>query len=1177
MNATAIKIPAGTLAPLTNYYFTLTFSKGVRSSAATAVVQTTALQIPVVSIQPLVPAVVNRNSRVVLRGSASLSDSTFDPSRPQPIFKYQWGASYEDGSNMDNVALVEVASRSEGQTVMVIDPNVLDTGKSYIIQLVVINIGDGSSSFSQVQFSVNVPPTAGEVSVLPESGSIMDTFTVSCLQFVSNALPLTYSFGYYDATETKMIPLISNPTTSNSLSTQLPIGNGANNTLKLYVQVYDKYNAYITVNASAAVSTPQQFNVFDWIKNKTQSSLQTSLASNDAEQVTQIAQNLIQTMNVIAETEVATEEIVQQRQEVRQSLLETVAATNQSETLVTQQSLLQKVLLTQSITQSPTELNNQTQNIAATLVVQFTKQVGGKFDSQTVQGIGSIISNVVSAATTKTELSTTEQATVTSLYASVGTLLSALQDNKVAGEKPTTIQTPQRSLVAYRNYGSALANYQLNTTASNSSSAIAVTLPSSFATVNASASPFNTTDEIFVSASSFAKNPYVSSSSANISTPIFSLTFEKASDTGRTAAPLSNLAVPFIFDIPVQAGAFKLNQVAKNASYAGNTAQCQYWDEKKLKWSTEGCTVRAYTATSITCACTHTTDFAGFWNYVNPNLNILTIQDIENITKLNKDNMLTVYVVSALAGAYLLVVAALFVWYLIARAWKKITAAPHKDQKGGRLRRLLREFRHKHLYMSFFFAAGSGSNRIPQFVRIERVTIIYITLLGMFCSNAISFNSNQKNEVQFIASGVISSLITTPFVFFLVFMLDKTKDKMTVQTTTEPTDVEIDSTTGEEVPVRRVTILTRVTDLLNHMIDKIDNFVDRAVTYVQKSLMGWSIPGVIIVTSVTIGYFGALVGALIALPFTFDFIVDVDVWIVGGLGVTVFIAFLWYLFFYVRVEKYRDGTLPNWRMSVIRLVLMFGFVALLFAATAAIAVAENVFLEKGSDWFNRLLVINCFLAAHTLAHLGIAISLCIEPKRKNKYTEEEPTYLTPVDVEKQIDDPYWVEKVVDDRVVNIEYAEEVIIKHKQVKKSKMSVLMAKLKEHLKQEKWFPWWFVFVDYLLIAIFVGLTSFVLILYGIKFSTEGGSKAQDMQWLMGSGISVGTDSVLKDPSMFFVKTVVYMALIQLMRGFLFPSRKPAAPPVTVPEVLQEEQENGKPRMGAPVQVDLIDCEEE
>ena len=46
--------------------------------------------------------------------------------------------------------------------------------------------------------------------------------------------------------------------------------------------------------------------------------------------------------------------------------------------------------------------------------------------------------------------------------------------------------------------------------------------------------------------------------------------------------------------------------------------------------------------------------------------------------------------------------------------------------------------------------------------------------------------------------------------------------------------------------------------------------------------------------------------------------------------------------------------------------------------------------------------------------------------------------------------------------------------------------------------------------------------------------------MQCLTGPGIAVCTDSVIKDPVMFFVKTVIYIALIQLMRGFLFPSKR-------------------------------------
>ena len=44
----------------------------------------------------------------------------------------------------------------------------------------------------------------------------------------------------------------------------------------------------------------------------------------------------------------------------------------------------------------------------------------------------------------------------------------------------------------------------------------------------------------------------------------------------------------------------------------GARAICQYWDETNSEWSTSGVTLHSYTATTITCAATHLTAFAGF-------------------------------------------------------------------------------------------------------------------------------------------------------------------------------------------------------------------------------------------------------------------------------------------------------------------------------------------------------------------------------------------------------------------------------------------------------------------------------------------------------------------------------------------------------------------------------------
>ncbi|KAL0477120.1 hypothetical protein AKO1_005913 [Acrasis kona] len=363
--------------------------------------------------------------------------------------------------------------------------------------------------------------------------------------------------------------------------------------------------------------------------------------------------------------------------------------------------------------------------------------------------------------------------------------------------------------------------------------------------------------------------------------------------------------------------------------------------------------------------------------------------------------------------------------------------------------------------------------------------------------------------------------MTTPFVLVLSLLLRKTSDLImsddaivipsnvtviSVSGPNSPSPTTVPFISGDEhfVPVEKPSegLFTILKNFGNKALDSVDDLVDKIVDYIQASLLKFSVQGIIIVLVTTLGYFGVLAAIVYLIPFAMSFAREVDQWIVGGAGVTLYCALLCYLFFYVRIEKYRDGSLKQWRIGLVKLLLLVCLTILVATAAASLCVLINLYIPKENDWYMRTIVVDCYLAFHTFVLVVLTAVLALEFTKKEKKEEE---------------------------------------KDKVKESSRVGKFLAKVGDKLKQEKWFPWWFVFIDYLLIFGFAGAVSFVIVLYGIKFHDIGGLESQDVRWLMGSSISVGSDSVVSNPAMFFVKTVIYACLIQLTRGMLFPTTKP------------------------------------
>jgi hypothetical protein len=107
------------------------------------------------------------------------------------------------------------------------------------------------------------------------------------------------------------------------------------------------------------------------------------------------------------------------------------------------------------------------------------------------------------------------------------------------------------------------------------------------------------------------------------------------------------------------------------------------------------------------------------------------------------------------------------------------------------------------------------------------------------------------------------------------------------------------------------------------------------------------------------------------------------------------------------------------------------------------------------------------------------------------------------------------------------------IKKERIKKS----FLWKIAKWYNSEYWFPWYALLIIYPLAFVYIAFSSFLLVLYGIKFDTDGHKSSN---WLKGSGSAIATDIFVKGPIEFIVKAIIIVALIKFFEGLFFTRRK-------------------------------------
>jgi hypothetical protein len=241
------------------YTVSLSISKSGRTDDAFATVSAIFVPLPAISIQVLVPTqganyiVINSNDKVQL--SAVIQSVS---SAQAVSYLLQWSCPV---GGFDLAAPGSLAS-SPSSPALVINPNQLIPGESYVFSLTLTSTSDASKrTQSNASFTIHSPPVGGRCTVSPLTGVTLQTrFSFTCFNWDGNVVsnPISFSFQVYDEGARRSVSILRSPSPSGLFETYLPVGDP----LVVLVVVTDRFggltNVFVRLKVNqAVVSNPQ--------------------------------------------------------------------------------------------------------------------------------------------------------------------------------------------------------------------------------------------------------------------------------------------------------------------------------------------------------------------------------------------------------------------------------------------------------------------------------------------------------------------------------------------------------------------------------------------------------------------------------------------------------------------------------------------------------------------------------------------------------------------------------------------------------------------------------------------------------------------------------------------------------------------------------------------------------
>jgi hypothetical protein len=886
-NSSIAIIPPYTLAEGV-FSFSLNYIKGGRLATARTSITVAPGLPPIINIKTFLPSKINRNEKVSV-----LTQVTLISGDPLAKLRYQWRITNSNGNDISK--MLRNMGTDLNQQNLIIQPNLLEIGEEYVFTLIAsVLVGkrsgsDVSGSASTGLTVVNEPPRPGSCAVSPSSGIAAETkFESVCVQWTDEDLPLTYTFGYLDA-QNRFVAL-ARSSFSNRASFALPSGNpSTNHSLTIVSRVVDKLGAVSEVRQVITVKPPTAQNATEMATiaaQKADAQLNQMLASKDAESVVQVVSALTQLVNTPSpqilsnsscpnkcslhgscikggcicdqgwttkDCSVQTEEL-KVRQNLRQKLLTSLvqaANVTSAQEPLSLEFVLQQATVASQIVNKPEELNLATKNLAiqyATSLVQITLAPASEEKGQnaipmndevataivsTLNGVTATVKPSSNAVDPVQDRKDVKQLSG-SIIDTVRQLQSAISASQIPGEQPIAISQPEISLSVQKVIPFVLNDLFVNMQSFDTArSSAKVNLPENL--VPQLSNSLLNADSVSIQAVNYGTNMYAwSDSSQNISSSIVSFSLKTGDNQ---EIPVYNLSKAINITVPGSFNASALNLGCVNS--ASYVPSCRYWDVVSESWKGDGCVVATVTNDYIICSCNHLTSFAGFVEYITPDMNILTPEDLLNTVMLNTDNYTTLIVCMCMLGIYWILMLVTFLMDRVTRRTKYNER--EKLQKMGKCRKFIEYIKRTHLWLSILFRPVSRRS----YTRPQRITVIFIAILVHLMVNALFYQKEQANIARTIIASLVSFLITWPLPYLLGWLFkwtspDRpvksiTEDKVLAQVLETPIELQVTniSETNPEVPPAPVpdekqpskNKLVQALDLADNTLDKIEQRV----------------------------------------------------------------------------------------------------------------------------------------------------------------------------------------------------------------------------------------------------------------------------------------------------------------------------------------------------------------
>ena len=282
LQAESINIASGAL-EVGEYVFTLTVSKGKRSSSTSTFIEILSGSPPKVEVTPLTSKKYNLDSGFIKVSSAPVVSSL-------PVTT-TWSAPDTDVVDIFKLR-GKIVNSIRNADMAVVQLSFLTEGFTYTLKLSAIDSAF-VSSYATVTFTINEAPSSGSMTVAPLNGRALSTlFSLSAVNWVDDDLPMAYLFGTTKVDVSGSLTNVLTPFGDKRSDcfwndVKLPQGAAVSNyTVGTFVEVIDSYGAVGKYTARTHV-LPEDLTL-DQLLNETRTQSTSALDTGTADTSRQV-------------------------------------------------------------------------------------------------------------------------------------------------------------------------------------------------------------------------------------------------------------------------------------------------------------------------------------------------------------------------------------------------------------------------------------------------------------------------------------------------------------------------------------------------------------------------------------------------------------------------------------------------------------------------------------------------------------------------------------------------------------------------------------------------------------------------------------------------------------------------------------------------------------------------